>query len=533
MTRKLSFLLLTVIVLLQSGVMSYWASRKSLYHIDELYTFEYVQNINRHANHLEYMTGSPMWKPEEWIPVGDLKSRFTIEEGESVLDLPFSLSVKKFFLDRNYMWIINALESVFGKDVPPRWICIFFNILVWILFQFLLLYFLTDLLGLDRRTALLAVTMWGFCPVVLGFAVFCRFYSWTLLLFLAALVLHKLMWDSDSHKKNLAYELAAFVLLYLAFKNSELIIVLGGSLALFFTVGLVVRKRYPQALYYFVPITLGSLLYIGNQTSFLKVLFNISHYAAHGQGEIMEHASFLINSSFVEKLSALIRPMRVFATEVAGQRLLFLIVLLLFALLFFSAKKRLLGSLVKDFQMVLFGVIVVFWLFCGLGGFMFTRYYSFLFLLVFIFLWTVFDKLVRGHSKERLVYIIASCVVFAGALYPSLFGKIDYVYSEDNSSVEQVAAYKDLPSVVNYNMEINFNAYYSALLLDEDASVFPICDYPADGILPELPDSFLFFTYPDSSSEPMSGLIREGGYSVAFLCDLLSFTSVYLCENNE
>jgi hypothetical protein len=111
----------------------------------------------------------------------------------------------------------------------------------------------------------------------------------------------------------------------------------------------------------------------------------------------------------------------------------------------------------------------------------------------------VFDKLARGHRKERLVYIIASCVVFAGALYPSLFGKIDYVYSEDNSSVEQVAAYKDLPSVVNYNMEINFNAYYSALLLDEDASVFPICDYPADGILPELPDSFLFFTYPDSS----------------------------------
>ena len=52
MTRKLSFLLLTLIVLLQSGVMTYWASRKSLYHIDELYTFEYVQNINRHANHL-------------------------------------------------------------------------------------------------------------------------------------------------------------------------------------------------------------------------------------------------------------------------------------------------------------------------------------------------------------------------------------------------------------------------------------------------------------------------------------------------
>ena len=533
MSRKLSFLVLAVIVALQSGAMFYWASRKAFFHIDELYTFETVQSVNHHDNHREYLTYSPMWTQERWIPVEELKTRFTIEEGESVLDLPFPVSAKKFFKGRNYMWIVNALESVFGGKVSLEWICLCFNILVWLLFQVLFFCFMAGGLGLDRRTALLAVAMWGFCPMVLGLAVFCRFYPWTLLLFLAVLVLHKLMWDSDSHKKNLVYEFAAFFLMYLAFKNSELILVLGGSLAFFFTAGLIARKRYSQALYYSAPITLVSLLYIGSQTYFLKALFNLSYYAAHGKSAFMEHASFFVNSSIVEKLYALIRPMRMFATEIAGQRFLFLVELLLLALLFFSVKKRSLGSLVKGFPLILVGVIVVFWLFCGLGGFMYSRYYSFLFLLVFIFLWTVFDKLVRGYRKERLVFIIASCVVFAGALYPSFAGKINYVYSKEKSSVGQVAAYKDLPSVVNYNEEINFNAYYSALLLDEDSSVFPICDYPSDGILPDLPDSFLFFTYPDSSTEPMSGLIREGGYSMAFLCDLLSFTSVYLCEKNE
>ena len=203
MPRKQSYLILAVIVALQCGAMFYWASRKSGFFIDEYYTFEYVQNINDHKDHIEYLINSPMWKVEEWLPVEELKTRYTIEEGESVLDLPLFKSVKKFFFDRNYMWIINALETCFGNGNPPKWICISFNVVVWILFQFLLFYFMSGSLGLDRRTSLLAVTMWGFSPVVMGFAVFCRFYSWTFLLFLSVLVLHKIMWDSTSHKKNL------------------------------------------------------------------------------------------------------------------------------------------------------------------------------------------------------------------------------------------------------------------------------------------------------------------------------------------
>ena len=96
MPRKQSYLILAVIVALQCGAMFYWASRKSGFFIDEYYTFEYVQNINDHKDHIEYLINSPMWKVEEWLPVEELKTRFTIEEGESVLDLPLFKSVKKF-----------------------------------------------------------------------------------------------------------------------------------------------------------------------------------------------------------------------------------------------------------------------------------------------------------------------------------------------------------------------------------------------------------------------------------------------------
>lgn len=531
MSRKQSYLILAVIVALQCGAMFYWAFRKSGFFIDEYYTFEYVQNINDHKDHIEYLIDSPMWKAEEWLSVGELKTRFTIEEGESVLDLPFFKSVKKLFFDRNYMWIINVLETCFGSGNPPKWICICFNVVVWILFQFLLFYFMSSSLDLDRRTSLLAVTMWGFCPLVMGFAVFCRFYSWTLLLFLTVLVLHKIMWDSASHKKNLLAEALAFLLLFLAFKNSELIFVLGGALVFFFTVGLITRKRYAQSLYYCVPVTAIGLYYVWKETVLFKVLFNLISYSLNGSGPDAEHASFIVESSWMDKLNAMIQSAKAFGDHVSGSPYLLLIEVVLMTALFYSPGRSI-SRRFDSFFLVLAGTMIVFWLFCGIGGFVYLRYHSFFYLLVVILIWSLFDKLARNNRAHKLVYGLACILVLVGVLFSIHRRKVDYVYEKIKPSLELVSDYRGLDAVVHYNPLVNSNAYYSVSILSEQSSVFPICEFPSNGVLPELPDMFLYWASRGSSSHDVLELIMGRGYSVDLLCDS-SIMLVYLCGKDD
>ncbi|MCR5464809.1 MAG: hypothetical protein K6F06_09800 [Bacteroidales bacterium] len=531
MTRKQSLGILAVIIALQCGTMFYWASQKASYYLDELLTFEYVQNINNHADSIEYIDDSSLWKVEEWLSVKDLKTRYTIEEGESVFDIPTSLTVKKFFFDRNYMWIINALETAFGSAGPPKWICVCFNIFVWVLFQILLFFFLDSCLGFDRRTSILAVTMWGFCPLVLGLSVYCRFYSWTLLLFLVVIVLHKLMWDEKSHKKNILYEIAAILTLYLAFKNSELIVILGGALALFFAIGLIIRKRYTQALYYSAPLIGGGLFWLWRKSSLLSVFLHPARFAAKGSGAAARHTDYLLNTTLFEKARALLHSVKSFAETVPGSFELMVIILLLGLLLYLSVRKRSSFRL-PDFYFIIIAVSFVFWLFCGICGFHETRYYSFLFFLVFILIWGVFDLLVKSHSDHKIVYKIASCLVLTMAVLPFYKRNIQYVYEWLEPSIERINENSDLKSVVNYDPVYDYNAYYSTSLLKDSSVIYPVCQYPAGGELPDLPDSFLYWeTYYWSPIETIK-LIRKSGYSTEIIYDT-GLATVYLCQKYE
>ncbi|MBO5635095.1 MAG: hypothetical protein J5907_06725 [Bacteroidales bacterium] len=531
MRKDKSLWFLVVIIVLQCGTMFYWASQKAYYYIDELFTFEYVQNINNHKDSIEYIDDSPLWKVEEWLHVSDLKTRFTMEEGESVFDLPISGSVKKLFFDRNYMWIINALETVFGRGGPPKWICIGFNILVWIVFQLLLFFFLDSCLGFDRRTTLLAVIMWGFCPLVLGLSVYCRFYAWTLLLLLVVIVLHKLMWDGESHKQNIIYEAVAIFTLYLAFKNSELIFVLGGALVFFFTLGLIARKRYCQALYYSAPLIGGGLFFIIEKSSLLSVILHPARFAAKEIGAAALHTDFLINTSWVEKANSLKHSIKSFSDSVPGSVETTLIIILLGLVLYLSVRRKA-NLRLGGFSMILIAIAFVYWLFCGLCGFLETRYNSFLFLLIFILAWSFFDVMVKCHRSPETVYKIAACIVIVVAVMPFYRRNVQYVYEWLEPSIERIHEYGDLKSVVNYDPAYNYNVYYSTSLLKESSLIYPVCQNTSDGILPDLPDTFLYWETYYWSPEETLNLIKEAGYTTDLMYDA-GLALVYLCQKNE
>lgn len=531
MSKRITRLVLVVTVLLQCGVMLYWAGRKSSFYNDEFYTFEYAQNVANNLIPFEYMTYSDFWKSEEWLSVKYLKTRFTVEEGESVFDIPFKDSFKRFFERRNYMWILNAIESVLGDRVSPKWICIGMNILILALFQFLLYYLLAGLLRLTRRNALLAVAMWGFCPYILGFAVFCRFYALALFLFLIILVLHRLMWDCDSVWKNLLMELLAAFLLYLAYKNSELVAVACGALIVFFTIGLVIRKRYAQSLYYSLPFMIGGLVVIQKTSKLLDAFLHPALYA-NRSGKLLhaftKHSDKLLNSSWSDKLNNMWSMIWEFGDSVSGSFWLFVLEVVLLVVLFFLVRKRI-SRKVDGFIVILAGVALVFWVFCALYGLMYTRYHSLLFLLVFIVAWWVFDRLARSDPSRKFVREFVIGLVALGAILPFFRRNVEYVYEDFKPIAETISEYKDTKCLLVCSKR--FLAPYSCVnYLDESNSVYAIFKkFSEIDSLPELPYEFLYWTEHNAPDQHFTRLLHWEGYSIMNLFETTNF-DIYLCK---
>ena len=532
MGKKLSRLILFAIVALQCGAMFYWASRKADFYNDEYYTFEYAQNLVTKRNPIEYMTYSPMWKDEEWLSVGDLKTRFTLEEGESVLDLPFGKSVKKFFVRRNYMWIVNALETVLGDRLSPKWICIGLNVLILAMFQFLLFFFLAGCLGLDRRASLLAVAMWGFSPYVLGLAVFCRFYALALLLFLIVLVLHRLMWDCDSVIRNLVYEALSALAIFLAYKDSELVVFACGCLILFFTVGLIARKRYVQAVYYAVPFMAGGAAMLLRSSTLINAVIHPRSFIHHAPGTIISahsrHIKKMLETSFSDKIDAMWKILKGFGDSVPGSTYLLAVWVVLLIVLCVLVWKRL-HKAPDGFAMILFGVAVAFWIFCGVYLFSESRYHSMLFLLLTILGWWSFDKLVRSNRLGKVFYGVALCLVTIGAVLPFFRRNVEYVYEDWKHVAASISEYKGSKNLLV--TEGRFIIPYSSVnLLDESSSIYALFDVQKRMIkLPDLPPTFLLWVDHGYIPRPAQTALFMKGYGMEPLVTTYLY-DVYVCK---
>ena len=534
MSKRLSRIILVVIIALQCATMFYWALRKANYYNDEYYTFEYAQNINNDWNPFEYMTFSKDWKEEEWLSVKDLKTRFTVDEGESVFDHPFRQSFRRFFTQRNYMWILNALESVIGDRLSPTWICICLNIFIWILFQFLLFYFLADCLRLDRRSSLLAVAMWGFCPFVLGLAVFCRFYVWALFLFLIVVVLHRLMWDCDSVVKNLLYEITAALAMYLAYKNSELIVFACGCLMLFFTIGLFARKRYAEALYYSLPLIGGGFVMMLKTTRFINAVLHPRAFAQGGSQQIISaysrHSAKMLDTPWSEKMTLMWQMIKEFGDSVSGSVYLFVIGVIFLIVLCFLMRKKL-SWRPDGFIVILSGVALAFWLFCGFYVFSHSRYHSVLFLLVMIVAWWAFDRLSRSHPLRKVFYKVALCLVVVGAVMPFFRRNVEYVYEGWKPFVETLSEYKDTKNLLVTNDRF-LVPYACVNLMDESNSLYAIFDsasFYGFGKLPDLPSTFLLWVEHDSYPPILQMGLNSRGYHVEPIVRA-TYYDIYVCK---
>lgn len=530
--RRLTLILILVTVVLQCVTMLYWAGRKAFFYNDEYYTFEYAQNISSPGNPIEYMTFSDEWKDEEWLLVGALKKRFIVQEGESVFDVPFGESAKRFFTRKNYMWILNALETAFGDKIAPKWLCISLNILILAIFQFLLFYFLAGCLGLDKRTALLAVAMWGFCPYILGFAVFCRFYAWTLLLFLIVIILHWHMWNRDSVVRNLVLEAVAVTLLFLAYNNSELVIVSGGCLVLFFTIGLLARKRFIQAAYYALPVMAGGLMVALRSQSLLEAVFHPKAFLLHDDKPIISaghrYISRMLETTLLDKMNALWQMVKEFGDAVSGSLYLLAIsVVLLIVSLVLARKKLSKGP--NGFFLILLGVAVAYWLFCGFYLLSESRYHSMMFLLVTILAWWLLDRLVRYHPLRKLFYYLALCLVLVGAVLPFFRRNVQYVYEDRKPFLEALSEYQGSKNLLVSQGRFII-PYSSVYHLDETGSIYSFFVTEGKSLnMPDLPPTFLCWIDDDYYLRKVHRTLLMEGYMMKPLLKSDLF-DVYVCE---
>ena len=161
-----------------------------------------------------------------------------------------------------------------------------------------------------------------------------------------------------------------------------------------------------------------------------------------------------------------------------------------------------------------------------------------MYLLGAILFWTVFDKLVRGHRAEGLIRKAALCLVLAVAVLPFFRKNIDYVYYGWQPIFEKLDAYKGRDALVDYTSL--FVLYESVDFLDPSARIYPVKSYsPGDtfsnhfGVtLPDLPQTFLFWTDNTMSPYLILGQIRQHGYKVSETIEW-GVTTVYVCEEKK
>ena len=109
--------------------------------------------------------------------------------------------------------------------------------------------------------------------------VYVRFYMLITFWMTLYTYLHVLMWQEDSIRKNLVMEFGAVAILYLAYKNSPLAVIQGVGVIGAFLVGLMMRKRYRQAVVYGLPVVGGGVMYVLLKTDYIGYVLHPEKFA--------------------------------------------------------------------------------------------------------------------------------------------------------------------------------------------------------------------------------------------------------------
>lgn len=515
-----------LIVLLQMGLVFFWMTRKTSFFLDELYSFGGAQAYADSRNNSVYIHDSPVWKFGEWVENRVLKDQLRVSAEESLLRLPPLKALKQLMTRRNYYGILNILLSVFAPDSISGYPAILFNILI-LFFTQLLLYRIAEELTGSNSAAVLAVLMYGFSTMAVSMALYVRFYTFSLFLVLAAIRLHQMMWRTQTLWIYELQALSSMALLYFAVKNSELAFILTGALFFFFLLGLLVRKQRRKALCYGITVVLPCLIYSVTKTNYLRIILNPAAYSAHSWPlNVMTESVLTMNPNTF--FFGIITVLKLLANLLFGSKyilfgfvglILFLIVLRLLPGRKAETREDPGEKERGSFFWILLGISAIYTVFAILTSFPADRYYSYLFPLVSILLWSAVVFLTEaGRFRIRAIAVCAALTVCGILSQQALRPNPDYVYAGDRPVFQAIQASGVQDSIVvfvDYGSG-GFPEYDCIFVMPDDSRVYAVNSEHKSIDPGSCPDRVLIWISLFDDIGPYTEDLVSGGYDITW-----------------
>lgn len=488
---------LLIIITLQLLLAGYWTTQKSNYYIDEMFSMGYAHTYIHPKEDVVYINHSKAWENEKWIDNSVLKDQLETTKEDSVFNLPLLRALRKLLLGRNYMGMLNVVMSAFSSGQMSRYPGIIFNFIIFLFTQLLLYRICKELTG-SFAASLMTVFMYGFSAMAIGLTVYIRFYTWVIFLLLAIIRIHQKMWKNDGFLKLEIETIASIVLVYLALKNSELIFIIAGALIGFYFLGLIMSRQFKKAICYFITIVPASLIYAATKTPFVDMILHPANYL--GQEGPKGWMTKELLSISPEKLMYFVRLYKRWLDEqMTGSKLVtftFLVILLVLLEIKLLGQKTVEPAAEEDgpettgtgkakvinvggFGWIIFGMELVYMLFCFLTSLPATRYVSFLFPFIPLLLWTALSKLTQEMQNRAAVLFGCSLLVVIGIVMGMLHPeRIEYVYMEDRPLIALLQERDINDSIVIYTDEEDAThvVYDCVNLMPDEARIYPVQD---------------------------------------------------------
>ena len=523
-----------VIIAAQCMLIAFWGARKQNFFLDEYHSMRYAQSYTDTSPHPRYITESDLWRYNTWVPDADLREMITLEEDESVFRASFGENVRLFFSGRNYFWLLNAAESFFPYGTISAGPAFALNIIIFIVSQII---FFGILNGLDiaPRISLTAVALYGSCPLTIAMVLLTRFYAWTNCLFLIVLLLHLIMWKTVRIAPRLICEGLSALCLYLAFQNSELIFIFGGSLMIMFSVLLAVRKRWSQLAYYALPVLGAGILYVSKTTGFFYLLFHVRTNVAEAPYNVRNMSAAILEltpGAFFTRVAELLRMLgeQLFTTPLIMAAFAVLFAVVVIALFRKKGTHRSDESMWVIFVGISAVINVLFLILTNLKE---ERYHYMNVSVIVLVLFYVIDRgyrLRKGQAEEtkRKVPLYALPVILTVLVVVVAFplGHISYLRTEDSAMLEELEPYEgyDIAVVSDHHL----NSYQAVVWGDEDSMICVVPRDPSAFTATDLPDRFLFMILDGSDFSGYDRTLSEEGYETEYL-GTLNRSDVYDC----
>ncbi|MBQ6786599.1 MAG: hypothetical protein IJO85_02625 [Lachnospiraceae bacterium] len=528
---KILFLILLII---QCAYMIFWGTQKSGYYVDEFFTYDNAHYISSSTPERVKLYDADYMEYNKWFDVTGIKSTLMVQKEESLLNDSLIYNIKAFINKWPYMAILNYVEAIFFEGELNWWSAISINLVCFVINQ-ILMYLLTMKICKRQNTAILATAMYGFCGMAISMLVYVRMYMWLTLLVTLFTYLHVLMWDEEKHWKNIIVEILAAPLVLLAFRDSPLPVIYAIALIGCFTIGLILRKKWIQVLYYSMPYIGGGAIYAVTQTGYVEIFMNPQQALQSGTLDPAKASLIqnMVSLNMNELIIRIVGQLNTISDYLFGHILVAIVyvigTVLLVGIVIVRGKEN--NKIEIDrcysFGYVIIGATCLF----GIASLIFKlisiRYISFVFPMITISIVLVIMSLSEIMNKQKVITNVLIVLIMGQIFFTAYVPRVENLYPEEREALQSIQEHKGINSlVVDYHFDDR--VMYESLAYTDEAtkimfSSFENIDYS------ELGDSILVWQTVNKSSEELEQKLFNAGYSSVESIAQTHESKVFLC----